>query len=220
MKGWLSKIFLLFSVFFAIQSMQSAMAAEDPNVLTEKIAHNLFKDIQAHKAEIQSNPNILKSIVRKDLMPYANTRVILIATLGSDFRTLTDEQKEKAFSAFDKYVEAMYAHLVAVYVDSADLQVQTRKLSGDRFESVGVHLTHEKAKNFYFYWRKNPKTNQWFIYDLGLDGAKLLALLSPDNSVVLRTQGFDAFIAKLSRISEQNVNPKAYLVLYNNTKQK
>ncbi|WP_386689744.1 phospholipid-binding protein MlaC [Lonepinella sp. MS14437] len=192
-KQWLSKIVVIFTALFAVQAV---MAAEGPYELTKKAADKLFVDLQAKNAEIKANPNVLKSIVRQDLMPYVHVNYAGSLVLGQYFKSTTPEQREKFFSAFDQFIEQAYAQALTLYTGQ-EAQVQPAQLNGDSQASVKVKLIQSQPVNLTFQWRKNSKSGQWQVYDMAAEGVSMVETKKQEWSNILRKDGIDALTAQV-----------------------
>ncbi|WP_386695927.1 phospholipid-binding protein MlaC [Lonepinella sp. MS14435] len=203
-KQWLSKIVVIFTALFAVQAV---MAAEGPYELTKKAADKLFVDLQAKNAEIKANPNVLKSIVRQDLMPYVHVNYAGSLVLGQYFKSTTPEQREKFFSAFDQFIEQAYAQALTLYTGQ-EAQVQPAQLNGDSQASVKVKLIQSQPVNLTFQWRKNSKSGQWQVYDMAAEGVSMVETKKQEWSNILRKDGIDALTAQVLKAAAVPVTIK------------
>ncbi|MCK3657601.1 hypothetical protein A4G18_02450 [Pasteurellaceae bacterium Pebbles2] len=203
-KQWLSKIIVISTALFAVQSV---MAADGPYELTQKTADKLFADLKANSAQIKSNPNMLKSIVRQDLMSYVHVNYAGSLVLGQYFKSTTPEQREKFFAAFDKFIEQSYAQALTLY-NGQEIQVQPAQLNGDSQASVRVKLIQSQPVNLTFQWRKNSKSGQWQVYDMAAEGVSMVETKKQEWSNILRKDGIDALTAQVLKAAAVPVTIK------------
>lgn len=194
-KMWLSKMIVLATALFAVQTV---MAAEGPYELTQQAADKLFADLKSNNAAIKSNPNMLKKIVRNDLMPYVHVNYAGSLVLGQYFRSTTPQQRETFFAAFDKFIEQAYAQALTMY-NGQEVQVQKAQLNGDSQASVRVKLIQSQPLNLTFQWRKNSKTGQWQVYDMAAEGVSMVETKKQEWSNILRKEGIDALTAQVQK---------------------
>lgn len=194
-KMWLSKMIVLATALFAVQTV---MAAEGPYELTQQAADKLFADLKSNNAAIKSNPNMLKNIVRNDLMPYVHVNYAGSLVLGQYFRSTTPQQRETFFAAFDKFIEQAYAQALTMY-NGQEVQVQKAQLNGDSQASVRVKLIQSQPLNLTFQWRKNSKTGQWQVYDMAAEGVSMVETKKQEWSNILRKEGIDALTAQVQK---------------------
>ncbi|WP_439239476.1 phospholipid-binding protein MlaC [Lonepinella sp. BR2919] len=203
-KQWLSKMVVVATALFAVQSV---MAAEGPYELTQKAANTLFADLKAQNAQIKADPNVLKSLVRKDLMPYVHVNYAGSLVLGQYFRSTTPEQREKFFSAFDQFIEQAYAQALTLYTGQ-EAQVQPAQMNGDSQASVKVKLIQSQPVNLTFQWRKNSKSGQWQVYDMSAEGVSMVETKKQEWSNILRKDGIDALTAQVLKAAAVPVTIK------------
>ena len=194
-KTWLSKMIVLATALLAVQTVT---AAEGPYELTQRAADKLFADLKSNNAAIKSNPNMLKNIVRNDLMPYVHVNYAGSLVLGQYFRSTTPQQRETFFAAFDKFIEQAYAQALTMY-NGQDVQVQKAQLNGDSQASVKVKLIQAQPLNLTFHWRKNSKTGQWQVYDMTAEGVSMVETKKQEWSNILRKEGIDALTAQVQK---------------------
>ncbi len=207
LKTWFSKIVVLATALFA---MQAVMAAGSPYELTQQAAEKLFADIKANQSTIKSDPNQLRSIVRKDLMPYVHVNYAGSLVLGTYFKSTTPEQREKFFAAFDKFIEQAYAQALTMYTNQ-DIQIQKEQLNGASQASVLVKLLQSNGQaplNLNFQWRKNSKTGNWQVYDMTAEGVSMVETKKQEWSSILRKDGIDALTAQVEKAAAAPVTVK------------
>lgn len=207
LKTWFSKIVVLATALFA---MQAVMAAGSPYELTQQAAEKLFADIKANQSTIKSDPNQLRSIVRKDLMPYVHVNYAGSLVLGTYFKSTTPEQREKFFAAFDKFIEQAYAQALTMYTNQ-DIQIQKEQLNGANQASVLVKLLQSNGQaplNLNFQWRKNSKTGNWQVYDMTAEGVSMVETKKQEWSSILRKDGIDALTAQVEKAAAAPVTVK------------
>ncbi|MCI7354166.1 MAG: phospholipid-binding protein MlaC [[Actinobacillus] rossii] len=207
LKTWFSKIVVLATALFA---MQAVMAAGSPYELTQQAAEKLFADIKANQSTIKSDPNQLRSIVRKDLMPYVHVNYAGSLVLGTYFKSTTPEQREKFFAAFDKFIEQAYAQALTMYTNQ-DIRIQKEQLNGANQASVLVKLLQSNGQaplNLNFQWRKNSKTGNWQVYDMTAEGVSMVETKKQEWSSILRKDGIDALTAQVEKAAAVPVTVK------------
>ena len=98
-KRWLAKTLVIFTALFAVQQV---MAENTPYDLTKQVSDKLFSNIKASQSKIKQNPNYLKTIVRQDLMPYVHVKYAGSKILGQNYKTVTQEERDRYFAVLDK----------------------------------------------------------------------------------------------------------------------
>ena len=135
-KRWLAKTLVIFTALFAVQQV---MAEDTPYDLTQKVSAKLFSDIKANQSKIKQDPNYLRTIVRQDLMPYVHVKYAGSKILGQNYKTATQEERDRYFAVLDKYIEQVYAQVLTMYSDQS-IQIGKMKEESASLATVNVKV--------------------------------------------------------------------------------
>ena len=197
-KRCLAKTLVIFTALFAVQQV---MAEDTPYDLTKQVSDKLFSDIKASQSKIKQDPNYLKTIVRQDLMPYVHVKYAGSRILGQNYKTVTQEERDRYFAVLDKYIEQVYAQVLTMYSDQS-IQIGKIKEESASLAIVNVKVAqpnNQPPLNVDFYWYKNSKTGQWQVYDMTAGGASMVNTKQQEWSPIIRKQGLDALTAQLQK---------------------
>jgi len=200
-KRWLAKTLVIFTALFAVQQV---MAEDTPYDLTKHVSDKLFSDIKASQSKIKQDPNYLKTIVRQDLMPYVHVKYAGSKILGQNYKTVTQEERDRYFAVLDKYIEQVYAQVLTMYSDQS-IQIGKMKEESASLAIVNVKVAqpnNQPPLNVDFYWYKNSKTGQWQVYDMTAGGASMVNTKQQEWSPIIRKQGLDALTAQLQKSAD------------------
>ena len=200
-KRWLAKTLVIFTALFA---MQQVMAEDTPYDLTQKVSAKLFSDIKANQSKIKQDPNYLRTIVRQDLMPYVHVKYAGSKILGQNYKTATQEERDRYFAVLDKYIEQVYAQVLTMYSDQS-IQIGKMKEESASLATVNVKVAqpnNQPPLNVDFYWYKNSKTGQWQVYDMTAGGSSMVNTKQQEWSPIIRKQGLDALTAQLQKSAD------------------
>ena len=200
-KRWLAKTLVIFTALFAVQQV---MAENTPYDLTKQVSDKLFINIKASQSKIKQNPNYLKTIVRQDLMPYVHVKYAGSKILGQNYKTVTQEERDRYFAVLDKYIEQVYAQVLTMYSDQS-IQIGKMKEESPTLAIVNVKVAqpnNQPPLNVDFYWYKNSKTGQWQVYDMTAGGASMVNTKQQEWSPIIRKQGLDALTAQLQKSAD------------------
>ncbi|AKU64238.1 hypothetical protein ADJ80_11075 [Aggregatibacter aphrophilus] len=200
-KRWLAKTLVIFTALFAVQQVT---AEDTPYDLTKQVSDKLFSDIKASQSKIKQDPNYLKTIVRQDLMPYVHVKYAGSKILGQNYKTVTQEERDRYFAVLDKYIEQVYAQVLTMYSDQS-IQIGKMKEESASLAIVNVKVAqpnNQPPLNVDFYWYKNSKTGQWQVYDMTAGGASMVNTKQQEWSPIIRKQGLDALTAQLQKSAD------------------
>ena len=200
-KRWLAKTLVIFTALFAVQQV---MAEDTPYDLTQKVSAKLFSDIKANQSKIKQDPNYLRTVVRQDLMPYVHVKYAGSKILGQNYKTVTQEERDRYFAVLDKYIEQVDAQVLTMYSDQS-IQIGKMKEESASLATVNVKVAqpnNQPPLNVDFYWYKNSKTGQWQVYDMTAGGASMVNTKQQEWSPIIRKQGLDALTAQLQKSAD------------------
>lgn len=143
-----------------------------PYVFSEKIIKSLFNDLKkvTDSGKVKNNPDILKAVVKNNILPYLRIKYIGSNILGREFKDLSINEKKDFYAGLEKYLQLTYGQLLADYNDQ-DYEIVP--------ESYGVVLASTRLKikdktPLVFRFWKNNKTNEWKLTDITKDYSSLI----------------------------------------------
>ena len=194
----------MLTIFTALFAVQQVMAEDTPYDLTQKVSAKLFSDIKANQSKIKQDPNYLRTIVRQDLRPYVHVKYAGSKILGQNYKTVTQEERDRYFAVLEKYIEQVYAQVLTMYSDQS-IQIGKMKEESASLATVNVKVAqpnNQPPLNVDFYWYKNSKTGQWQVYDMTAGGASMVNTKQQEWSPIIRKQGLDALTAQLQKSAD------------------
>ncbi|MGL5031321.1 MAG: ABC transporter substrate-binding protein [Aeromonas sp.] len=188
---------LMTSMLFAL-SAHAAINATDPNALVDQVAKQTFARLKADQAQIKSNPDHLRVIIREELLPYVDSRFAAYKVLGSQIKDTTEAQRNAFVDVFTEYMVSSYADALA-HFDKQVVKVQPGKAPNGNITSVTLLVTEAGKPDIVleFKLRKNNKTGEWKAFDMVAEGISLLSAKQSELGGLIRQNGIDAVIAQL-----------------------
>ena len=113
----LIKHLILCITFLAVSTGVSAeeVNKKDPYQMIKTVADITFKRFANEQAAIQVEPNLLKTIVREELMPYINYQYAAYKVIGSNFKKTNKTERAEFVPAFREYLITSYAQVFTLY---------------------------------------------------------------------------------------------------------
>ena len=184
------------------------VSKQDPYLMIQEVADITFKRFSDEQDAIQKNPNLLKDIVKEELMPYIDYRYAAYKVLGSNLKKTTKAERSAFVPVFRDYLVTSYAQVFTLYkkqrvefepakkVDpkSKILQVKTSILEAGR-DPISIA----------FKVRKNKKTNEWKAFDMIAEGVSLLDSKQSELSGVIRQNGLEHVTAMLKEKATRDI---------------
>lgn len=181
---------------------------QDPYLMIQEVADITFKRFSDEQDAIQKNPNLLKNIVKEELMPYIDYRYAAYKVLGSNLKKTTKAERSAFVPVFRDYLITSYAQVFTLYkkqrvefepakkVDpkSKILQVKTSILEPGR-DPISIA----------FKVRKNKKTKEWKAFDMIAEGVSLLDSKQSELSGVIRQNGLEHVTTMLKEKATRDI---------------
>lgn len=195
---------LMTSMLFSL-STQAAVDATDPNALVDQAAKQTFARLKADQAQVKSNPDHLRVIIREELLPYVDNRFAAYKVLGNQIKETTEAQRNAFVEVFTEYMVSSYADALA-HFDKQTVKVELGKAPSGNITAVNVSVKEAGKPDIFleFKLRKNNKTGEWKAFDMVAEGISLLSAKQSELGGLIRQNGIDAVIAQLR---EHNAKP-------------
>lgn len=180
----------------------------DPYLMMREVSQMTFARLKAEQPKIQNNPEVLRDVVREELLPYINTRYAAYKVLGPQLKKTSKQQRNNLVAAFTDYLVASYAQVLTQYTDQ-DIEIEPRKNVPANRSIVSVRVdildTKRPPIRLDFKLRKNKKTNEWQGYDMVAEGVSMISTKQSEWSGQLRTEGVDAVTANLKQLAAKPI---------------
>lgn len=203
-------IFSILPLVLASQSQAAAIDSSDPYALVDKVAELTFKRLAKERDSIKKDPNILKQIVREELIPYVNYRYAALMVLGKNLRKQKKSDVEEFIPVFREYLISTYAQVFTLY-DQQKIVVEKPQLIREESKiAVGLEVIEEgrPAIKIDFQVRKDKKTNEWQAYNIVAEGVSLLDSKRAELSGLIDQKGLSYVTQLLKEKSERNITFK------------
>ena len=205
------KRFVMLAMLIVAPWVQAQAAdATNPYTLMNQVADELFANLKSAQPQIKQNPNLLKDIVRKDLMPHVHVRYAGSLVLGRYFKEASEAQRTAYFAAFERYLVQSYAQVLTLY-SNQKVQIEPAKPLGDsNIISIRVDVLEpgKPATRLDFKWRKNTKTGEWQAYDMIAEGVSMITTKQSEWAGILRTGGIEALTKQLDQAAATPITLK------------
>lgn len=208
----LKRILPLIWVFFFSSASWAGMAQPTPYEQTHIAAQRLFTTFDAKKQAIQADPNVLKPVVRENLLPYIQVKYAAALILGHYYKTATPQERTAYFNAFERYLVHALAQALSLYNGQTYITESPKSLVGKNLVSVRVTLISKDKSvapiRLDFQWRKNSRTGEWKAYDMIAEGISMISTKQNEWATVLRTKGITALTQQLERDARKPIKPE------------
>jgi phospholipid transport system substrate-binding protein len=170
---------------------QQVVDQSNPYLMVQGAAEQTFKRFAREQQAIQENPNILKNIVREELMPYVNYKYSAFKVIGKHLRKTTDAERRAFVPVFREYLVSSYAQVFTLYDNQAVEFSPERSFAGKKIVAVNTRIIMVGRDNIdvAFKVRLNKKTKQWQAFDMVAEGISLLDSKQAELGSIIRQKG-------------------------------
>ena len=180
---------------------------ENPYSMIEEVAGLTFTRFANEQQNIRKNPNILKDIVREELMPYINYKYSAFKVIGKHLKKTTKQERNDFVPVFREYLVASYAQVFTLYDNQEVTFFSGKNFQNKKIIAVKTQIIMPGRDNIdvAFKVRKNTKTNTWQAFDMVAEGVSLLDSKQAELGSIIRQKGLPYVTELLRKKSNRNI---------------
>lgn len=212
MKNLMNKFTYGLCVFFVGASFSifasEKVAKTDPYKMVNEVAAITFKRFAREQNDIKKNPNLLKNIVREELMPYVDYKYSAFKVIGhQNFKNTTKEDRKAFVRVFLDYLVTSYAQVFTLYDNQTVEFEPAKKIKSQKIVAVNTRIIEEGRNpiDISFRVRLNSKTKEWKAYDMVAEGISLLNSKQAELTGLIRQKGLPHVTAMLAKKSQRDI---------------
>ena len=186
------------------QKLPMEVDRKNPYKMVETVAKITFKRFANERNAINENPNILKDIVREELMPYINYKYAGFKVIGSYLKKTTAADRDEFVLVFKDYLVTSYAQVFTLYNNQKVEFFPEKNIKKQKILTVSTRVLQPGGEpiDIIFKVRKNSKTNEWKAFDMIAEGVSLLDSKQAELSSLIRQKGL-AYVTELLKEKSQ-----------------
>lgn len=188
-KVYVRGLILILSVAFS--SSAAASDQSDPFEMVRDVASITFDRIKQEQTQIQENPELLRTIMEEELLPYVDYKFSAAKVLGKHYRKVSRAELQEFVKVFREYLITTYALALGYYDDQVVEFAPNGKFDGKRTVTVRA-LIKEPGRpdiKIAFKVRKSSKSKKWKAYDMVAEGISMLSSKHTEFQSILRKEG-------------------------------
>ena len=180
---------------------------KDPYKMIRTVADITFKRFSNEQSAIQKNPNILKDIVREELIPYINYQYAAFKVIGSNFKKTKKKERAEFVPVFRDYLITSYAQVFTLYKNQEVTFAPAKDFSDEKVVAVNTSVIEpgRPAIDISFRVRKSSKTQEWKAYDMVAEGVSLLDSKQAELSSLIRQKGLPHVTKMLKEKAQKTI---------------
>ena len=195
LKKW--SILMITAMIFMVPTT-SIIASEqsDPYVMINEVASLTFDRMKREKEQIQNDPELLRTVMEEELLPYIDYRFSAFKVLGKYASKVPREKLLEFVSVFREYLITSYAVALGYYDDQLVEFAPALEFDGRSDVTVRAVIKDGERPDIKvaFKVRKDRQSDQWQVYDMVAEGISLLSSKRTEFESILRQDGIDKVI--------------------------
>lgn len=189
-------------------SAQGKVMESDPNLFTEKVGEQFFKAMKDSQSQIKQNPNLLKNVVEKNVLPYVNVKYVGAKIMGLRFKSFDESERQRYFQKLEKYLIANYAQVFTLYKGQEVKYVKV-PYSNEEMAKTKVQIIQPQGNpvNVHFSLRKNSKTGEWQLFDITAEGVSFVESKTSEWRDYFKDKAkFEELLQYLDKIAKSDIS--------------
>jgi phospholipid transport system substrate-binding protein len=195
LKKWLISILTAMTVMVST-TVTIASEQSDPYVMINEVASLTFDRMKREKEQIEKNPELLRTVMEEELLPYIDYRFSAFKVLGKYASKVPREKLLEFVSVFREYLITSYAVALGYYDDQLVEFAPALEFDGRSDVTVRAVIKDGERPDIKvaFKVRKDRQSDQWQVYDMVAEGISLLSSKRTEFESILRQDGIDKVI--------------------------
>lgn len=178
----------------------SVVAQSSPVPMLEEVAQQILSTLKTNKSKLKKNPTIIRTAVKKYLLPIVDTRGMARSVLGRQaWNKASPSERTQFIHAFTKLVIRTYANPLAEYTDETIQFLPLRGSIKGRFVRINSIIKRSNGQNVPLSYSLVAKNGKWKIYDLSVEGVSLLQSFRSQFSHALQSSSMQNLIKQLEK---------------------
>jgi phospholipid transport system substrate-binding protein len=171
----------------------------DPYAMVQDVASKTFARIKSEQANIKADPEVLRTIMEEELLPYIDYRFSAYKVLGKYARGVEKKDLLEFITVFRQYLITSYAVAMGYYDDQV-VEFDPARDYSDRSDVTVRAVIKDDSRpeiKVAFKVRKDRKGDEWQAYDMIAEGISLLSSKQSEFESILRKDGIQEVISQM-----------------------
>lgn len=182
-------------------SWASAQTAEDALEAVKVSVQSLLDNLEEHKATFNSDPAKIEADLRKDVVPYFDTRVMGQYVLGKNWRKATPEQRDEFINVFESMLLRTYSRGLLNYTSAIVKYEQPNPVENNKVK-IKASVT-ANGKTVQVMLSMHYRDGKWKVYDVSLDGLSIVTSYRSSVGSEVDQKGLDAVIDEMRSMNSK-----------------
>ena len=175
----------------------TAINNQDPTQLIQDVASSILKELDANRSAYVNNPNNVRALADKYLLPYFDTRYSAQLVLGKYWRTASEDQRTRFIKAFQDSMLQNYGNALVNFTANK-LKVQPGHVDpGADQASVSTTINRDDGTTVPVIYVLHKTPEGWKAWDVKIEGISYVKSFRDDFAAQIDQKGLEAVITRL-----------------------
>jgi phospholipid transport system substrate-binding protein len=189
-----------FTVGLMVASSTFAINQSDPVAMLQSIANNMINQLKVSKATLKSNPQLVYSIARRYVVPYANLEEMSRRVLPPQiWNSASASQRAQFKSQFTTLLIRTYASALSSYQDqSVDFYPVRGGYQNANTVEVSSQIVSSQRPSISVTYRLVRSGSVWRLFDMSVEGVSLIESFRSQFSDILANGDMNTLLKRMS----------------------
>ncbi len=175
----------------------AAINTQDPTQLVQDVASNILKELDANRAAYVNNPNNVRALADKYLLPYFDTKYSAQLVLGKYWRSASEDQRTRFINAFKDSMLQNYGNALVNFTANR-LKVQPGRVDpGSDLATVSTTIMRDNGTTIPVIYVLHKTPEGWKAWDVKIEGISYVKSFRDDFAAQIDQKGLEAVITRL-----------------------
>jgi phospholipid transport system substrate-binding protein len=186
----------------------AAAKADNPNVMIEKVAQDVLRDLDANRANYRKDPKGIRVLVDKHLLPHFDTEYAARLVLGRHWKTATAEQRKRFVDAFYQSLLQNYGEALLEFTPDRLKVLPFRGEANAETSTVRTEVRRDNGQRVPVNYSMRRTPDGWKAWDVTIEGISYIRSFRTDFNSEIQQKGLEAVIARLESQIASGQAPK------------
>jgi len=175
----------------------TAINAQDPTQLIQDVASSILKELESNRAAYVNNPNNVRALADKYLLPYFDTRYAAQLVLGKYWRSATEDQRTRFIKAFQDSMLQNYGNALVNFTANKLKVLPGHVDPGADQASVSTTINRDNGTTVPVIYVLHKTAEGWKAWDVKIEGISYVKSFRDDFAAQIDQKGLEAVITRL-----------------------
>jgi phospholipid transport system substrate-binding protein len=195
-RDWTAALILM------LTAATSAFAADNaaqlgPQELVKKVAEDTLKDLSANRDEYRKQPQKVRELVDKHMLPHFDTAYAAQLVLGQHWRTATPEQRKRFIAAFYQSLLQNYGEALLDFTPDRLKILPFKGKPEDKSAAVRTEVRRDNGQRVPVNYSLRKSGEEWKAYDVQIEGVSYVKSFRTDFGSEIQQKGLEPVIKRL-----------------------